>query len=226
MAGRKLIIWYRRWYLHVADRKPKGRITEASPCARHAKRVTQVDILEQHSDRSRACRQDTLLLFAWMLWIPTNRKPLSSGLKQDLSRQLFQSPVSAWASNSLLQSRHQLYLPRSRCSSPRTTWPTSRGSPASPRCSQPATRSTQAVQGILHPDRVDLYPLLCARKLCVGCARGFEVVSLETLETQSLLDQADTSLDFVVKKENIKPIHIERLASEFLALLHRLLVLC
>lgn len=53
-------------------------------------------------------------------------------------------------------------------------------------------------------------------KLCVGCARGFEVVSLETLETQSLLDQADTSLDFVARKENIKPVHIERLASEFL----------
>ncbi|KAI9866249.1 MAG: RHO1 GDP-GTP exchange protein 2 [Trichoglossum hirsutum] len=53
-------------------------------------------------------------------------------------------------------------------------------------------------------------------KLCVGCARGFEVVSLETLETQSLLDQADTSLDFVQRKENIKPIHIERLNGEFL----------
>ncbi|KAI9812767.1 MAG: RHO1 GDP-GTP exchange protein 2 [Pycnora praestabilis] len=53
-------------------------------------------------------------------------------------------------------------------------------------------------------------------KLCVGCARGFEVVSLETLETQSLLDQADTSLDFVARKENIKPIHIERLHAEFL----------
>ncbi|KAF2454024.1 Rho1 guanine nucleotide exchange factor 1 [Lineolata rhizophorae] len=53
-------------------------------------------------------------------------------------------------------------------------------------------------------------------KLCVGCAKGFEVVSLETLETQSLLDQADTSLDFVAREEKIKPIHIERLASEFL----------
>ena len=53
-------------------------------------------------------------------------------------------------------------------------------------------------------------------KLCVGCARGFEVVSLETLETQSLLDQADTSLDFVVRKENIRPIHIERMGGEFL----------
>ena len=53
-------------------------------------------------------------------------------------------------------------------------------------------------------------------KLCVACPRGFEVVSLETLETQSLLDQADTSLDFVARKENVKPIHIERLNGEFL----------
>lgn len=53
-------------------------------------------------------------------------------------------------------------------------------------------------------------------KLCVACARGFEVVSLETLENQPLLDQADTSLDFVARKEGIKPIHIERLNGEFL----------
>jgi RHO1 GDP-GTP exchange protein 1/2 len=52
--------------------------------------------------------------------------------------------------------------------------------------------------------------------LCVGCARGFEVVSLETTESQSLLDQADTSLDFVARKENVKPIHIERISGEFL----------
>ncbi|KAH8590764.1 CNH domain-containing protein [Bisporella sp. PMI_857] len=53
-------------------------------------------------------------------------------------------------------------------------------------------------------------------KLCVASAKGFEVVSLETLETQSLLDQADTSLDFVARKEGAKPIHIERLNGEFL----------
>jgi RHO1 GDP-GTP exchange protein 1/2 len=52
--------------------------------------------------------------------------------------------------------------------------------------------------------------------LCVGCSRGFEVVSLETTETQSLLDQADTSLDFVARKENVRPIHIERMNGEFL----------
>lgn len=42
------------------------------------------------------------------------------------------------------------------------------------------------------------------------------MVSLETTETQSLLDQADTSLDFVARKENVKPIHIERMNGEFL----------
>ncbi|EMC94211.1 hypothetical protein BAUCODRAFT_26388 [Baudoinia panamericana UAMH 10762] len=53
-------------------------------------------------------------------------------------------------------------------------------------------------------------------KLCVGGARGFEIVSLETLETQSLLDQADTSLDFVARRENVKPIYIEPNTSNFL----------
>ena len=52
-------------------------------------------------------------------------------------------------------------------------------------------------------------------KLCVACVRGFEVVSLETLETQPLLDLADTSLDFVTRKDNL-PISIERLNGEFL----------
>ena len=52
-------------------------------------------------------------------------------------------------------------------------------------------------------------------KLCVACNRGFEVVSLETLETQPLLDHADTSLDFVTRKDNV-PISIERLNGEFL----------
>lgn len=52
--------------------------------------------------------------------------------------------------------------------------------------------------------------------LCVGCAKGFEVVSLETTERQALLDQADTSLDFVTRKENVRPIHIERMNGEFL----------
>ncbi|EPY50614.1 RhoGEF for Rho1 [Schizosaccharomyces cryophilus OY26] len=54
-------------------------------------------------------------------------------------------------------------------------------------------------------------------KLCVGCTRGFEVVSLDNLETQSLLDPADTSLEFAERKENVKPIAIYRMnGGEFL----------
>lgn len=52
--------------------------------------------------------------------------------------------------------------------------------------------------------------------LCVGCAKGFEVVSLQTNETQSLLDPADTSLDFVLRREALKPMAIWRLHGNFL----------
>ncbi|EPS39711.1 hypothetical protein H072_6530 [Dactylellina haptotyla CBS 200.50] len=54
-------------------------------------------------------------------------------------------------------------------------------------------------------------------KLCVGCTKGFEVVDLDDLGTQTLLDPADTSLDFVQRRENVKPIAIYRLnGGEFL----------
>ncbi|CBQ68526.1 probable to GDP/GTP exchange factor Rom2p [Sporisorium reilianum SRZ2] len=53
-------------------------------------------------------------------------------------------------------------------------------------------------------------------KLCVGCTKGFEIVDLETLDTQGLLDPADTSLDFVHRRENVKPIAIYRISGVFL----------
>lgn len=53
-------------------------------------------------------------------------------------------------------------------------------------------------------------------KLCVGCTKGFEIVDLETLDTQGLLDPADASLDFVQKRENTRPIAIYRIENEFL----------
>lgn len=53
-------------------------------------------------------------------------------------------------------------------------------------------------------------------RLCIGCTKGFEIVSLETLETQSLLDPADTSLDFVIRREALKPMAIYRLHKDFL----------
>ncbi|KAI8903114.1 CNH domain-containing protein [Gorgonomyces haynaldii] len=47
-------------------------------------------------------------------------------------------------------------------------------------------------------------------KLCVGCAKGFEIVDLDTLNTQGLLDPSDGNLDFVLKKDTVKPIAIFR----------------
>ncbi|CAG8850943.1 2526_t:CDS:2, partial [Racocetra persica] len=48
------------------------------------------------------------------------------------------------------------------------------------------------------------------KNLIVGCTKGFEVVNLETLKTQGLLHPEDTSHEFVLKKENVKPIAIYR----------------
>jgi len=53
-------------------------------------------------------------------------------------------------------------------------------------------------------------------KLCVGCTKGFEIVDLETLDAQGLLDPNDASLDFVQRRDNVRPIAIYRVDSEFL----------
>jgi RHO1 GDP-GTP exchange protein 1/2 len=53
-------------------------------------------------------------------------------------------------------------------------------------------------------------------KLCVGCSKGFEIVDLESLDTQGLLDPADESLEFVRKKDNLRPMAIYRIDNEFL----------
>lgn len=41
-------------------------------------------------------------------------------------------------------------------------------------------------------------------------------MDLESLDTQGLLDPADPSLEFVRKKENLRPMAIYRIENEFL----------
>jgi RHO1 GDP-GTP exchange protein 1/2 len=53
-------------------------------------------------------------------------------------------------------------------------------------------------------------------KMCIGCSRGFEIIDLDTLDTQGLLDPNDDSLDFVRKRDNLRPMSIYRLGNEFL----------
>lgn len=52
--------------------------------------------------------------------------------------------------------------------------------------------------------------------MCVGCSRGFEIVDLESLDTQGLLDPNDESLEFVRKKETLRPMAIYRIQNDFL----------
>ncbi|KAI9326396.1 CNH domain-containing protein [Obelidium mucronatum] len=51
-------------------------------------------------------------------------------------------------------------------------------------------------------------------KLVVGCTKGFEIVDLDTLETQALLDPSDDSLDFVLVREDTKPTTIFKVSTD------------
>ncbi|KAF8519036.1 CNH domain-containing protein [Hysterangium stoloniferum] len=54
-------------------------------------------------------------------------------------------------------------------------------------------------------------------RLCFGCVKGFEIIDLDTLETQTLLDHADPMLDFVLQKgEKIMPMALFRIQTDFL----------
>ncbi|KAG7664648.1 ROM2 [[Candida] subhashii] len=53
-------------------------------------------------------------------------------------------------------------------------------------------------------------------KLCVGCAKGFEILSLEAGKKEPILDEADPSLDFAIQRETVNPLAIHRLGRDFL----------
>ncbi len=65
-------------------------------------------------------------------------------------------------------------------------------------------------------------------KLCVGCTKGFEILSVEKGQKEPILDEADPSLDFATQRELVTPLAIHRLGfnflvsySEFLFLINR-----
>lgn len=53
-------------------------------------------------------------------------------------------------------------------------------------------------------------------KLCIGCTRGFEILSLAAGEREPILDEADPSLDFATQRESVTPLAIHRLDKNFL----------
>lgn len=53
-------------------------------------------------------------------------------------------------------------------------------------------------------------------KLCIGCTKGFEIVSLEDGRKEPILDEADPSLDFATQRESVTPLAIHRIDKKFL----------
>lgn len=53
-------------------------------------------------------------------------------------------------------------------------------------------------------------------KLCIGCTKGFEILSLEAGRKEPILDEADPSLDFATQRESVAPLGIHRLGKSFL----------
>ncbi|KAL6452442.1 ROM2 RHO1 GDP-GTP exchange protein 2 [Candida maltosa Xu316] len=53
-------------------------------------------------------------------------------------------------------------------------------------------------------------------KLCVGCAKGFEIVSSQTGTKEPILDEADPSLDFATQRESVTPLAIHKIGRDFL----------
>ena len=87
-------------------------------------------------------------------------------------------------------------------------------------CDKAASRQTRLLTFLLQEFYIPLQSSsihFLKTKLCVGCPNGFEIVDLETLDTQGLLDPADESLDFVRRREStLKPMAIYRIENEFL----------
>ncbi|WEJ97187.1 RHO1 GDP-GTP exchange protein 2 [Yamadazyma tenuis] len=53
-------------------------------------------------------------------------------------------------------------------------------------------------------------------RLCIGCTKGFEILSMEDGKKEPILDEADPSLDFATQKEIVNPLAIHRLGKDFL----------
>ncbi|KAF2747211.1 CNH-domain-containing protein [Sporormia fimetaria CBS 119925] len=210
-GGRKLVFGTEAG-VYICDRKPK----DASHKPRRVldcKSVTQVDVLEQHQIVL-VLADKTLYSYAIEALDPEENQPMVKRPRKICHANFFKSGIClgqqlvATVKTSAMSTTIKVFEPKENMAK------NSRKSGFAKMLSTSQDQLKPYKEFYIPTESTSIHFL--RSKLCVGCTKGFEVVSLETLETQSLLDQADTSLDFVVRKENIKPIHIERLASEFL----------
>lgn len=198
--------------VYVSDRRPK--VPGAKPKrVLDLASVTQVDVLEEYQ---LLLVLSSRMLLSYPLEVLDPDMSLTSPLKRPRKIQNHANFFKA----GVCMGRHLVCS--AKMSGISTTIKVFEPNDAISRVRRPAIgRMFQSPQDTLKPFKEFYVPAesssidFLRSKLCVACQRGFEVVSLETLETQPLLDQADTSLDFVSRKE-IVPISIERLNGEFL----------
>ncbi|KAI9719577.1 MAG: hypothetical protein M1812_003348 [Candelaria pacifica] len=211
-GGRKLV-YGTDTGIYLSDRRPKEapakpkRVLEIST-------VTQVDVLEEYSLLLVLANKQLLTFPLEALDPSDNQSPLIKRPKKIASTNFFKAGVClgrhlvCCVKTSALSTTIKVFEPMDSMSK-------GKKKPAFSKMFQGGQDALKPFKEFYIPTEATSIHFLKS-KLCVGTIRGFEVVSLETLETQSLLDQADTSLDFVARKENIKPIHLERLNLEFL----------
>ncbi|KAF2014639.1 Rho1 guanine nucleotide exchange factor 1 [Aaosphaeria arxii CBS 175.79] len=210
-GGRKLVFGTDAG-IYVVDRKPKDSSIKPRRVL-DCKAVTQVDVLEQHQIVL-VLADKTLYSYSMEALDPDESQAIAKRPRKICHANFFKSGICmgqqlvASVKTSALSTTIKVFEPKENMAN------RSKKSGFAKMLSTGQDQLKPYKEFYIPTESTSIHFL--RSKLCVGCARGFEVVSLETLETQSLLDQADTSLDFVVRKENIKPIHIERLASEFL----------
>ncbi|KIW04518.1 uncharacterized protein PV09_04273 [Verruconis gallopava] len=213
-GGRKLVVGTDNG-VYVCDRKPK----DASIKPRRAlevKGVTQIDVLEQHSILL-VLADKTLYSYPLEALSPDAGQPgISKRGRKITHANFFKSGICqgqqlvCCVKTSALSSTIRVYEPMD--------------SMTKKSKKSGLAKMLAGNEDVLKPFKEFYIPTesssihFLRSKLCVGCARGFEIVSLETLEAQSLLDQADTSLDFVQRKGegSVKPVFIERIQTEFL----------
>ena len=199
-GGRKLVIGT-DYGVYVSDRRPKDASQKPKKIL-EARLVTQIEVLEQHQILIVLTDK---VVYSYSLDALDTDESIAGPSKKGRNGQTLVCCVKS----SSLSSTVKVYQPMD--------------SMTKGKKKSGLAKMLASGQEVLKPHKEFYIPMesnsihFLRSKLCVGGAKGFEIVSLETLETQSLLDQADTSLDFVARREGgVKPIYIERNTSEFL----------
>jgi hypothetical protein len=212
-GGRKLVIGT-DYGVYVCDRKPKDSSMKPKKVL-EARLVTQIEVLEQHAilivltDKVAYSYSLDALDTDESIAGPSKKGRKICGASYISAGTCNGQTLVCCVKSSSLSSTVKVYQPMD--------------SMTKGKKKSGLAKMLASGQEVLKPHKEFYIPMesnsihFLRSKLCVGGAKGFEIVSLETLETQSLLDQADTSLDFVARREGgVKPIYIERNTSEFL----------